>query len=137
MKRLHHVLLAMTVFALGFASSAQAQTSGKEHEVIKLEREIASGFRNGDSSAFERYVSNDYSSTNASGQIVTKQQSLQSLKNPNLADRELAEWASQMRLIVAKVNGEVVNFDLTDFQMPEDKAAKVPDPRPAQLNSKN
>jgi len=36
----------------------------------------------------------------------------------NQEDRQLAQWASQIRLIVANANGEQVNVQLAKHQMP-------------------
>lgn len=44
-------------------------------------------------------------------------------------NKRLFDWASQIRLIVARMNGEETVFDLAAFEMPEDNAAKIPDLR--------
>ena len=37
----------------------------------------------------------------------------------NYNDRRLEEWANQIRLIVARANGEEVNIKLVEHEMPE------------------
>lgn len=57
-------------------------------------------------------------------------------------DRRLEEWANQIRLIVARANGEEVNVKLAEYQMPEtlptvdEMLTLPPPPRPRRLPNK-
>ena len=68
---------------------------------------MASGLRNGDSAAFERYTPNDYTATVASGQLVTKQQTLQFHKNNKYESFDLDDLAVRSYGDVAVVTGRV------------------------------
>lgn len=50
-------------------------------------------------------------------------------------DKELSAWAGAIRFIVARVNGELANEDLSTHEMPEDTKAKIPDPRSTSIRA--